>query len=89
MFYYLIGDSGYALRKNLMTPILNAEEGSPEGYYYSKHVSARNVVERTIGLLKARFRLVPNTYNYNRYSSSSYHGALELRIKKKIINIIY
>ncbi|KOB69990.1 Uncharacterized protein OBRU01_16140, partial [Operophtera brumata] len=53
---FLLGDSGYALRKNLLTPILNADEGSPEEHYYGKHVRARNVVERTIGVLKARYR---------------------------------
>lgn len=40
----------------MMTPILNAEPDSPEAYYTEKHVKARNIVERTIGILKARFR---------------------------------
>lgn len=39
-----------------MTPILDAEPDSPEAYYTEKHVHTRNIIERTIGVLKARFR---------------------------------
>lgn len=39
-----------------MTPIINANIGSPEEFYTQKHGTARNTVERTIGLLKARWR---------------------------------
>ncbi|XP_052756255.1 uncharacterized protein LOC128201913 [Galleria mellonella] len=48
--------SGYALRKYIMTPITNTVPGSQEAHYTSVHVRTRNVIERTIGLLKARFR---------------------------------
>lgn len=40
----------------MLTPILDAQPDSPEAYYTYLHVRARNVIERTIGLLKARFR---------------------------------
>lgn len=40
----------------MMTPILDAAPGTPEAFYTDLHVHARNIVERTIGLLKARFR---------------------------------
>ncbi|XP_041977650.1 putative nuclease HARBI1 isoform X1 [Aricia agestis] len=53
---WLLGDSGYPLRKYLMTPIVNAIPNTPESHYTDMHVRARNVIERTIGLLKARFR---------------------------------
>ncbi|XP_052755270.1 putative nuclease HARBI1 [Galleria mellonella] len=53
---WLLGDSGYALRKYMMTPITNTVPGSQEAHYTSVHVRTRNVIERTIGLLKARFR---------------------------------
>lgn len=39
-----------------MTPIVDAPEGSPEQYYTKLHCSARNTVERTIGVLKNRWR---------------------------------
>jgi hypothetical protein len=52
------GDSGYALRKYMMTPIIDAAEGSPEHHYTNMHVRTRNIVERTIGLFKSRFRCV-------------------------------
>lgn len=50
------GDSGYPRRPWLMTPILNAVEGSREERYTQKHVQARNCIERCFGLLKARWR---------------------------------
>ncbi|RVE41269.1 hypothetical protein evm_014081 [Chilo suppressalis] len=63
---WLLGDSGYPLRKTMMTPILDAEPNSPEAYYTECHVQTRNVIERTIGVLKARFRclLVHRTLHY-------------------------
>ncbi|KAL0868265.1 hypothetical protein ABMA27_007796 [Loxostege sticticalis] len=48
---WLLGDSGYPL-----TPVVDASPGTPEGYYTDLHVRARKTIERTIGLLKARFR---------------------------------
>lgn len=39
-----------------MTPILNAAPESPEAYYTELHVEARKIAERTIEVLKARFR---------------------------------
>lgn len=53
---WLLGDSGYPLRKTMMTPILEAAPESPEAHYTKLHVKARNTIERTIGVLKARFR---------------------------------
>ncbi|RVE47351.1 hypothetical protein evm_007950 [Chilo suppressalis] len=58
---YLLGDSGYAQRVYMMTPIVGAAEGSPEEYYTKLHCSARNVVERTIGILKNRWRCLCTT----------------------------
>lgn len=53
---WLIGDSGYPLQPYLMTPFNNVEPNSPEAHFNEAHIRARNVVERTIGLLKMRFR---------------------------------
>lgn len=39
-----------------MTPIVNAPEGSVEEHYNKLQCTARNTVERTIGLLKNRWR---------------------------------
>lgn len=39
-----------------MTPILNAEPGTPEGNYTFRHVRARVAIERLNGVLKAVFR---------------------------------
>ncbi|XP_037303651.1 putative nuclease HARBI1 [Manduca sexta] len=53
---YLLGDSGYPQREYLMTPIIDAPANMPEGYYTQVHTVARNTVERTIGVLKNRWR---------------------------------
>ena len=39
-----------------MTPILNATPGSREEVYTTRHIEARNCIERCFGLLKARWR---------------------------------
>lgn len=43
-----------------MTPIIQAVPGSEEDYYTKLHMTARNTVERCIGLLKARWRCLLN-----------------------------
>ncbi|GBP14413.1 Putative nuclease HARBI1 [Eumeta japonica] len=52
----IVGDSGYPLRPWLLIPVTNAVQGSNEERYNRKHMSARNCVERCIGVLKARWR---------------------------------
>ncbi|KAF9406813.1 hypothetical protein HW555_012952 [Spodoptera exigua] len=55
-YNYENSDSGYAQSEYMMTPIVDAPVGSPEEYYTKLHCSARNTVERTIGVLKNRWR---------------------------------
>ncbi|KAL4719275.1 hypothetical protein ACJJTC_016555, partial [Scirpophaga incertulas] len=64
---WLLGDSGYPQRPWLMTPILNAAPGSREELYTSRHVQARNCIERCFGLLKSRWRclLKDRTLHYH------------------------
>ena len=53
--YALLGDSGYALRPWLMTPL--AAVATPrEAAYNRLHKSERTIVERSIGTWKSRFR---------------------------------
>lgn len=51
----------------MYTPITNTTPGTEEAYYTTVHVKTRNVIERTIGLLKARFRclLVHRVLHYS------------------------
>ncbi|XP_071652304.1 putative nuclease HARBI1 [Temnothorax longispinosus] len=53
---WLLGDFGYPLLPYLMTPKLNQPPGSPSAVYTDSHVRARCSVERTIGILKGRWR---------------------------------
>lgn len=61
------GDSGYAQRPYLMTPFINPGAETPENHYNNYHCHARNSVERTIGILKGRFRclLVHRVLHYD------------------------
>ncbi|KAH9635609.1 hypothetical protein HF086_012278 [Spodoptera exigua] len=56
IFSLFLGYSGYPLRRYMMTPVTDVTPDTPEAHYTSVHVRTRNNVERTIGLLKARFR---------------------------------
>ncbi|CAB3222835.1 unnamed protein product [Arctia plantaginis] len=70
---WLLGDSGYPQRPWLMTPILNAVGGSREERYTQKHVQACNCIERSFGLLKARWRclLRDRALHYHPHVASS------------------
>ncbi|GAB1860464.1 Putative nuclease HARBI1 [Camponotus japonicus] len=51
-----LGDSAYPLLPFLITPKLNQPPRSPGALYTDCHVRARCSVERTIGVLKGRWR---------------------------------
>ncbi|XP_034239382.1 uncharacterized protein LOC117644222 [Thrips palmi] len=55
---WLLGDSGYFTAPWLHTPLPHAERGTPEFYYTQVHCHCRNRVERCIGILKGRFRIL-------------------------------
>lgn len=50
------GDSGYALEKYMLTPVIDALPDTPEGRYTKRHCQIRNRIERLFGVLKARWR---------------------------------
>ncbi|XP_058122773.1 putative nuclease HARBI1 [Anopheles coustani] len=54
--FRVLGDSAYPSKPWLVTPKRNAAHDTPEARYNSKHVQGREIVERTFGLLKSRFR---------------------------------
>ncbi|XP_069108158.1 putative nuclease HARBI1 [Argopecten irradians] len=57
---HLLGDSGYPLREGLLTPFNNPSTPS-EINYNKSHCKTRNIVERSFGVLKSRFRCLHPT----------------------------
>ncbi|KAJ8936089.1 hypothetical protein NQ314_012498 [Rhamnusium bicolor] len=54
--FYLLGDSGYALRPWMMIPVPDAAPGSPEKRFNERHRSIRSTIGICNGVLKLRFR---------------------------------
>lgn len=52
----LLGDAGFPQEETMLVPYRNAAAGSSEALFNHRHSKARSIVERTIGLLKMRFR---------------------------------
>ncbi|XP_046344257.2 putative nuclease HARBI1 [Haliotis rufescens] len=57
---WLLGDSGYACRPYLLTPVNNPANEKEEKYNRC-HIGTRNSVERAFGLCKSRFRCLHKT----------------------------
>lgn len=55
--YKVLGDSGYPCKPALLTPLPDARTAQ-EQRYNTAHKRTRSAVERTIGVLKSRFRYV-------------------------------
>lgn len=51
---HLLGDSGYANRRYLLTPLLSPN-GQKQEQYNTSHIKTRNTIERAFGVLKRRF----------------------------------
>lgn len=60
----MLGDAGYALKPYVMTPFRSTTDGSRERSFNLKHSKARNIIERTIGLLKNRYRCLMDKLHY-------------------------
>ncbi|XP_018801289.1 PREDICTED: putative nuclease HARBI1 [Bactrocera latifrons] len=55
---WLLGDSGYPLEPWCITPYRNASNDASEAMFNEIHSKARCIVERTIGILKGRCRIL-------------------------------
>lgn len=73
--FFLLGDSGYALRPWLLTPLDDPIE-EPEKRYNRAHKSTRTIIEHVNGILKGRFRCC------SKYRVMHYHP----EVASKIIN---
>lgn len=61
---WLLGDAGFALEPFLITPYKGALPATYKSDFNKRHSAARNIVERSIGNLKSRFRCLLNTLYY-------------------------
>ncbi|XP_017482190.1 PREDICTED: putative nuclease HARBI1 [Rhagoletis zephyria] len=52
----LLGDADYPLQPYLLTPYRDPQPGTVQYRFNQRHASARNIIERTIGILKSRFK---------------------------------
>jgi len=68
-----LGDSGYYTAPWLHIPLIHAVPGTPEFEYTRLHCHVRNAVERTIGVLKARWRILGIDRCFN-YREAAYGG---------------
>lgn len=66
-FNVYLGDSGYPLEPWCITPYRSPEENSLEAQFNEVHSKARSTVERTIGILKGRWKILSNDKR-SRYS---------------------
>ncbi|XP_052890199.1 putative nuclease HARBI1 [Anopheles moucheti] len=54
--FKVLGDSAYPSKPWLVTPKRNAVPNTPEALFNTNHAKGRQIIERTIGVLKNRFR---------------------------------
>lgn len=52
LFYF----TNFGIHPTMMTPISDPRPDTAEEHYQGLHLTARSIVERCIGVLKARFR---------------------------------
>ncbi|XP_017485224.1 PREDICTED: putative nuclease HARBI1 [Rhagoletis zephyria] len=63
--YRFLGDCGYGIEPFLLTPYRYPQFNSQQYKFNLAHSAARNIVERTIGVLKNRFRCLLGTLHYS------------------------
>lgn len=78
---YFIGDSGYPLKKYLLTPIPTRNFTEGELSYNRAHKKTRVVIERAFGELKARWRCINKQGTVNSSLNKSHNYSYKLTNK--------
>lgn len=65
----LLGDSAYQQTHYLFTPLLNPNTRA-EHLYNNAHITTRNVVERTFGIWKSRFRCLTTCLQFKLHNTT-------------------
>ena len=89
--YFPKGDSGYALRSWMLTPIKDVRNGTQQSHFNKMQMSTRSVIERVNGISKMRLRFLLQHRVLHYDPGQAYRGGVFIcsrkcsRIEKNVV----